>query len=158
MSLTKSQKDNLNTLINTLEMGEYNQTRGILRRGDCYCIGGVMCDISGMGEWGRVLHETALKNEFIGEDGFCFHPNVEAEDFNFFPDRQYIGAVPSVVQVYYGMTDEAMSVLMDANDNDAPFRTMATALEQYIECDGEGEEWMNALRPYLPQPWEEARI
>lgn len=37
--------------IAALRSGKYKQGRGRLRDGDAYCCLGVLCDISGMGEW-----------------------------------------------------------------------------------------------------------
>lgn len=34
-----------------LRSGEYKQGAGALKRDDCYCCLGVLCDISGLGEW-----------------------------------------------------------------------------------------------------------
>lgn len=37
--------------ITALRSGEYKQARGWLRRDDAFCCLGVLCDISGRGEW-----------------------------------------------------------------------------------------------------------
>ena len=34
-----------------LESGDYQQTDGLLRKGDGYCCLGVGCDLSALGEW-----------------------------------------------------------------------------------------------------------
>ena len=38
-------------LVNALRSGEYKQTTEALKSGDCYCVLGVACEISGVGEF-----------------------------------------------------------------------------------------------------------
>ena len=140
MQLTEQQQENLAKLIDALNLGEYQQAWGALREGNCYCIGGVMCDISNMGEWKSV---TGARYSFVlREQSYC-------PDSTHCPPPKGIYIVPSQVQEFYGVTKDVASVLMEANDLLAPFKVIATALEWYAEDDGEGKKWAKAVWPYL---------
>lgn len=47
-------KDVAKLWISALRSGKYVQGRGVLRRGDRYCVLGVLCDISGLTDWETV--------------------------------------------------------------------------------------------------------
>lgn len=141
MSLNNAQKENLKTLIDALNLGEYEQAWCALREGNCYCIGGVMCDMSNMGEW-----ESATGGRYsfvVRESSYC------CPDCTSYLPPKDVYTVPSQVQEFYGVTKDVASVLMEANDLLAPFNVIATALEWYVEDDGEGKKWAKAVRPYL---------
>jgi hypothetical protein len=46
-------------LITALRSGRYQQTKGALRRGDCFCVEGVACDVSGVGKWDDSFYVVA---------------------------------------------------------------------------------------------------
>lgn len=46
--------------VDALRSGKYKQGRGYLCRDDAYCCLGVLCDISGIGEWKNVPDENGL--------------------------------------------------------------------------------------------------
>ena len=144
MSLNNAQKENLKTLIDALNLGEYEQAWGALREGNCYCIGGVMCDMSNMGEW-----ESATGGRYsfvVREPSYCCPDSTSC------PPPKDIYILPSQVREYYGVTKDVATILMEANDLLAPFNVIATALEWYAEDDGEDERWAKAVWPYLTTP------
>ncbi len=54
-TLTEEQKDHVRKLVEALRSGRYEQGRGRLREGDCYCCLGVACNVyqaeTGEGAW-----------------------------------------------------------------------------------------------------------
>lgn len=65
MSLT------VETWIEALESGRYKQTNGVLRRkGEGFCCLGVLCDLSGLGEWQDQAYwtEAGRQAEYLPRD------------------------------------------------------------------------------------------
>jgi hypothetical protein len=49
-------KENIQKWVDALRSGKYEKCQWRLRRGDRYCALGVVCDVSGLGEWADGLY------------------------------------------------------------------------------------------------------
>lgn len=123
-------------LLEALRDSKYQQIIGRLRRGDCFCVGGVMCDvhhkISKRGKWvetnehgmnGEKLYAYAVRESTYGHTE---------------------GAVPKQVREYFGLNEVTGSSerpitdrLMDHNDANGldhwSFERCANELETYFK-------------------------
>jgi len=58
---TKNMKKEIAEIwIKELESGKYKQTKGVLKKDDSYCCLGVLCQISGLGEFKQVLGDEII--------------------------------------------------------------------------------------------------
>ena len=97
--------------INALRGGEYRQARGELRDHVGYCCLGVLCDISGAGEW-------------TGTNGGRFI------DFNGY---DHSAVTPPGVKSLTGLTVLAEQELVELNDHKRyGFRRIATWIEKHL--------------------------
>lgn len=88
-----------------LDSGDYKQIRGKLRDskgGNCFCAGGLMCELSGEGRW--------------EEDSFIV-PGLGV--MNFTKRYDYTYAIPLSVSRYYGLPD-SQQFFLDSNP-DQPY-------------------------------------
>ena len=105
------QKANRERLVRTLRAGTHKQGKGRLRRAFTYCVGGVACDISGLGHW-----------EFT---------------HGIYVYLKYGGSFPPEVQKFYGFQDSSGSYwtgdkynsLMGLNDDGVTFEELADLIE-----------------------------
>lgn len=102
--------------LDALRSGRYRQGKGLLRGPDdrgrqCYCAGGVLADLSGLGEWDGV--------------GFHLHdPSFEGGN------HDSVISVPMDVQDYFGMDLIGCNRIMDLNDSALlSFREIADRIE-----------------------------
>ena len=144
--MTEMQKERLNDLIKRLENGEYKQAKGMLRVDDRYCISGVMCDLSGMGEW------VEYNNECVEDDNECVEDDNEKTYLSFSYNTpngfHYMTLEPSEVSKHFGLNMGASGILTQANDDGASFIRMAHALRIYLEDNGESTRWLKILNVY----------
>lgn len=111
-------------LLKALE--EKKQARGRLRRGDCMCIYGVMCDISGVGKWTTGTFER--KNPYYkieGEAGPALYAtslpyDVRNEVFEEHTER-WGGAVPfkKVIEILGEDAVEEIGIDLDTVSSNA---------------------------------------
>lgn len=87
-----------------LRSGNYQQAFGMLRLDGRFCCLGVLCDISGIGEW------TATE---------CFA----------YPDDTTETVLPTSMRLAYGISDAAERWLMEMNDGGASFAEIADYIE-----------------------------
>lgn len=135
MQLTEQQQENLAKLIDALESNQYEQTKHRLRDNEGYCVGGVMCDISERGTW-------RLKSP-MGHRYFEYALACSKQPGD---DNSFIGVVPGVVALDFGLTRGVVEILSAANDEGADFLELANALKRYAHDDGQGTKWSQALR------------
>lgn len=81
------------------------QTRGVLRRGDCFCAGGVLCNEFDPTKWVECV----------------------AGDYAF---DGFMSMVPWEVRKHFNLTDEQMRLIMDWNDQGKTFKEIAGLLEE----------------------------
>jgi hypothetical protein len=63
---------NIEQAAKALIEGKYRHTRGRLRSGNCFCVGGVLCDMSGLGEWQNECYRTTTDGaKFVVPDPVC---------------------------------------------------------------------------------------
>ena len=111
---TEDKRKNLLELLDGLESGLYEQTTGRLRSDDDdrYCIGGVMCDLSGLGGW----HLTRRGWEYrLDRDG-----------------SMYVGNIPLVVAHHYGMPVRFGRILTMMNDEGKAFRELSEYIREQM--------------------------
>jgi hypothetical protein len=109
-----------------LRSGNYQQTDGQLHDGDgCYCCLGVLCDISGLGQWVQVFGEqveyavgTASANDIP--------PRAVLDWAGFPPGSSAINRIPTV------SIDEDDNPLHDHNDAGKSFAEIADAIEAQL--------------------------
>lgn len=130
--MTEIQKERLNDLIEKLENGEYNQTKGRLRINDSYCISGVMCDLSSIGEWVEYDKNRTYRSFFYKTPNSFIHATSE----------------PPKVSKHFGLSTSVSAILAQANDNGASFPRIAHALRTYLEDNGESPRWLKMLNTY----------
>lgn len=92
-----------------LRSGKYEQGQAQLRRADFYCCLGVLCDISGIGEW------NTADGYNIGEFGYSFN-------------------IPSEIRSWSGLSDSGGMILAGINDNKRD-RTKFPEIADYIDCN-----------------------
>ena len=103
-------------LVTALRSGKYEQTSGTLRDGCSFCCLGVLCDISGAGQW---------------EDRDVYVDRPLLKQYRM-PDGNYsVQYLPSALKTQTGLTDEVLDHLMDMNDSGKPF----TVIADYIEAN-----------------------
>ena len=113
MGMKEDKRKNLLELLDELESGIYEQATGRLRSDDGYCIGGVMCDLSGLGGW----EHTKRGWEFqLDRDG-----------------AMYVGNIPLVVANHYGMPIRFGRILSIKNDEGSSFRELCEYIRVRIE-------------------------
>ena len=114
MGITEDRRKNLLELLGELESGMYEQTTGRLRGDDGYCIGGVMCDMSGLGGW---QHTSA---------GWEFRLDIGDE-------TRYLSKIPLVVWHHYGVPERFGRILSIKNDQGKSFRELCEYIRVRIE-------------------------
>ncbi len=110
--------------IEALRSGKYKQGRNALRPDeDCYCCLGVLCDVSGFGQWGSGL----FKSHYLLEHERRF--------------EHYDTGLPSSLRQAVGLTEDHEVLLVNLNDcgDKATFPVIAEKLEQIFE-EGEAGE------------------
>lgn len=122
-------KENRAALVAALRSGEFRQTTGNLRsrdeQGDCYCVLGVACEISGLGQW-----------EAAGLKMFEYVPEADPLDGR-------TGGLPRVVREHFGFTTDGGEFRRDGRyaaltiENDTEQRSFAE-LADLIESEPEG--------------------
>jgi hypothetical protein len=123
--LTPEHAERIDKWVEALESGRYKQGTGRLRDRDCYCCLGVLCDISGVGEWNST-------GEFVFGDGLS---------------REFEDAPPLEVAKMFGLQDVCASIvdgmsLIDFNDGTRsvprePFPKIAARIRKWKaeECE-----------------------
>lgn len=94
--------------LEALRSGKYKQGRGRLRQGDEFCCLGVLCDISGLGEW-------------IGE--------VETKGYSFKEDIRY-GTLPR--HMVPELSCKTSNSLTGMNDSGKSFAEIADYIEENL--------------------------
>lgn len=115
-------KENQEKLVAALRSGKYKQGTNTLRSGDCFCFWGVVCDISGLGQW-----------ELPEDDGII---RMGEPAFKYLGATQY--AQPEVESwIGFGLDTRVEIHGVDLppmyhNDHNVPFKAIADAIEQQI--------------------------
>lgn len=91
-------------LLQALKDLKPRKIRQQLRRGNCYCIGGAMCEA-----YRQVLNKSEWWEDRVVKGGWWFRINTILHS-------SYTG-VPEQVIVAFGITRQQMVHLIDANDN-----------------------------------------
>ena len=91
----------------------YEQTTQVLRGEDGYCIGGVMCDMSDLGEW-----------ELKGQN---WQFRVGDSDVAHYKD------IPVAVIRHYGMPKSLSGLLIIKNDRGKSFRNISSYIREWME-------------------------
>jgi hypothetical protein len=103
MSMNKETRDKW---IAALRSGRYAQGKGMLRDVDNYCCLGVLCDISGLGEW----------------SGNSYVANHDSRAF----------LLPVVVRDTSGLSEGRMGELSSMNDRGSAFSEIADYIERTL--------------------------
>jgi len=101
--------------IDALESGEYEQTKGLLKRKDSYCCLGILCQISGLGEFKQLMGDKFFS--YILTNG----------------ETCSLAALPNEILEWAGMSDmygnfdksDGFSTLSILNDSGKTFREIA---------------------------------
>ena len=106
--------------LDALRSSEYEQTTGLLRDDKGFCCLGVLCDISGLGEWER------------DEDGdYAFHVPGHVERV-FPPDA--VDEALGVIARYIGLNgDFSVQMLSSLNDNGKTFPEIADEIQRRLK-------------------------
>jgi hypothetical protein len=112
-------------VVEALRSGKYKQGAGYLRRGDCFCVWGVICDVSEIGAWVPDLGEL-----YRYEDG------IDQSDRRW---QRWFGPAHSVKN-WVGLDDYDSHVeingivdtLMDHSDYGVAFAELADAIEEQL--------------------------
>lgn len=109
--MTKDQKNNRKKLVDALRDEKYTQVIGFLRgdRPNCFCVAGLACEISGLGEW--------IDNDFV----------INKENYSF--------ATPKLVVQHYGFSPAEFGMLVEMNDNYYNYCFSFPELADIIEND-----------------------
>lgn len=111
----KPNLENIRKLVDAARSGEYEQVKGCLRRGDAFCIWGLACEISGLGEW-KMYEPRDPDRYFRTEtDWGEYEPPWEVEE--------WLG-LEFDTNLYAGET------LSEMNDRGVPFSRLADVLEK----------------------------
>lgn len=102
-------------IVAALRSGKYKQGRGQLRKGDCYCVWGVICDVSGLGEW-----DDPFLNKIYEYNGYEAIAPISVRDWVFPKGSSKI------------MLHNHSKSLMYHNDNGATFEQLADAIEEQL--------------------------
>ena len=120
----QQQAEHRATLCEALRSGQYNQTDLNLRRRTSqdnvyYCVMGVACDVSGLGEWVKTVDSEAIYTYIVDStDGLNSFERPSA-----YP--------PYVVTDYYGLNLHRYSTLLVRNDSgDMTFEELADFIEE----------------------------
>lgn len=105
--------------INALESGKYKQTKGVLKKDDSYCCLGVLCQISGLGEFKQVRSNEIIS--YVLPSG-----NFSSASL---PDEVLYW---SDIEDQYGSFDESdsFSTLSILNDSGKTFTEIAEIIRQ----------------------------
>lgn len=101
-------------LIDALKSGKYKWTEGRLRQDDCFCVLGVLCDISGLGTWSD-------------DESYI----VEGDDDPLFCTP------PLAVTRWAGLAHDEMNQLWIINDDSTSYDRVIRYLEQTCENQSE---------------------
>ncbi len=105
-------------IVEALRSGNYPFGRYALQEGGCFCAWGVICDVSGKGEWTPSSQKPDLKLF----DGGWMGPSEAV--------KAWVGVVQhsDVMLTINGLTDN----LMSHNDNGVTFAQLADAIEEQL--------------------------
>jgi hypothetical protein len=96
--------------VEALRSGRYKQGRGCLRSGDNYCCLGVLCDVSGVGQWGT--------KDYYSSD--CYSVGMDTACY----------ALPVKIIQSEGLSDSTINTLCVLNDETkASFAEIADYIE-----------------------------
>ena len=126
---------NRKAVVDALVNGNYEQTSGVLREGAAYCAEGVICDVSGLGEWRSA-------GSYDG-DVDCWHYVIKE-------DRNYnLVHLPDAVLRWLGEDRQSLTAwyvnklvnLEELNDCGASLVEIGLGLAQAWELDTPDEWW-----------------
>jgi len=105
--------------IKELESGKYKQTKGVLKKDDSYCCLGVLCQISGLGEFKQVLGDEIIS--YVLPSGNLSSAALPYEVLDW-----------SDIEDQYGSFDESdsFSTLSILNDSGKTFTEIAEIIRQ----------------------------
>ncbi len=108
-------------VVEALRSGKYKQRRGYMNRDNCFCVWGVICDVSGLHTW-QLRSSTDGVAGVMEYGGHSFGaPEDVAELVGFKPETEALEI------------DGVESTLMGHNDEeDATFEQLATAIEEQL--------------------------
>lgn len=113
--------DNINKWIYELRSNKFHKCKKYLRYNNTYCALGILCEISGLGEWVEDISEAGVKNYKI--NGSKGHRKL------FFP--------PNEVYDWIGLKKEDRRIfgayVSSLNDQDLSFKEIASFLESKIK-------------------------
>lgn len=113
--------------IEALESGHYTQTTGTLRRGNCYCATGVLCDILYPDSW---MPWTGLEDSWIMKDVYY---NNRVSTSTMTVGYEVARRVGMEIDNDYDLDRELMSIIhiSSANNHGASFARIAQSLRDY---------------------------
>ena len=106
--LTEEQKELRAKFLVALKSGEYKQGRGRLKRGDQYCVLGLMCEVSQCGNWINKLGNVGWAHKACSKD---FNPEYSADYY-----MKHAADLPKEVLEAYNISHKFESTLMVLND------------------------------------------
>ena len=72
----EQQKENRKIWVAALRSGDYRQGMNALRLGDCYCVMGVLCDVSNLGGWKRIKDSVVQSYSVNGNSSSHMIPDA----------------------------------------------------------------------------------
>lgn len=104
--------------VKALRSGAYEQTQGTLCAEGGFCCLGVLCDLTGRGEWVDVEspHRVGIKR-------FQYGASLSSSSTQYFP-------WPFKTEM--GLSDEVLDPLMDMNDHGKSFSEIADYIEENL--------------------------
>jgi hypothetical protein len=114
--------------IEALRSGNYEQTQGALRKDDKFCCLGVLCDISGEGEWasesdddGEIGYVVPIERVGTQEDLYGFHSSKDTVTF--------FGTLPLFIREEMNLNLIEVVKLAGFNDSGYTFEDIADKIE-----------------------------
>ena len=123
--------------VDALRSGDYQQTNGTLRRKEAFCVLGVACDVSGVGEWAEPARDSY---------GQPFYRYVTKSGQN-------AGPLPLEVHDFLGLDREAHRILINSvmHLNDSRRRNFNQLADIIEECLNDTESASLGYRSKDPQ-------
>jgi len=106
-------KENIEKWASALESGDYEQAYGVLRFDDSYCVWGVACDVSDMGDW--VIFGVTEDNEVM---------------YAYEDTTMHTHKAPHSVSNWLGISPTVRDVIENKNDSGESFKDLANYIRK----------------------------
>jgi len=113
----------LRELVKRLRSGKYKQGFSYLRKGNCYCIAGVICDMGTKGKW--IERKKDWLNEFIKgfKPIYIYYSALPG-------GGKSTNTLPESIRKYIGISITVLDELMERNDEKESFLSLALFIEK----------------------------